>query len=386
MRAIQRNGVVDRLRGVAILLVLGLHFFGLWAYVNGGDEALHGFHKAFGHGYLGVNMFFAISGYLIASTSVARGADGDVRVEVGAFYVRRATRILPLLLVTLAIGAAAVASVPTGATREFLFDMPGTEFTTGFWASTLGFAFNWYRLGVTGTGGAHGWLGLHWDVLWSLAVEEQFYVLFPWVVAACGTLPRLRRVLWAVMAVAIATRVSLSASGADWLTSATNSVSCFDALSMGVLVALAAPWSVRASRTAAAAGCLGLVACYGLGYAGFGLPATGMAAATALVIQSSRTPGTYPALTLSLPLLGSVGLLSYGLYLLQAVAFALLPRSLFAVDPFLGLAAAVCVGSMIAWLSFNVFERPVERVLRRAALGLMAGRSKARSRTTAVDA
>lgn len=373
MRLVQRNMVVDRLRGTAILLVLGLHYFGLWAYATDlGEAPLRGAAKVFGHGYLGVNMFFAVSGYLIASTSVGRDEQGLVRIEATAFYVRRATRILPLLAVMLSIGAMAVAWTPPGPVREYLFDMPGTVFSTGFVAAAVGFAFNWFRLATVSPGGVHGWFGLHWDVLWSLAVEEQFYLLFPLVVLAARTVARLRAALWAVFAAAVATRVSLAASGADWLTSATNSVSCFDALALGALAALSDPWSTRLSRVAAASGCLGLLAFYLLGYAGWGLPATGMAASTALVAQASRSPGAFPRLPL--PLVGGFGILSYGLYLLQAFAFALLPRWVLQIDPFIGFAIALGVATLVAWASFSLFERPVERTLRRRALVWLATR------------
>lgn len=371
MRVIQRNMVVDRLRGIAILLVLGLHYFGLWTYAaSRGEAPLHGAAKVFGHGYLGVNMFFTISGYLIASTSVAKDERGLVSIEAPAFYVRRATRILPLLAVTLAIGAIAVAVAPSGPAREYLFDMPGTVFSAGFVAAVAGFAFNWFRLATVSPDGVHGWFGLHWDVLWSLAVEEQFYVLFPLVILAARTVARLRTVLWAVFAVAVATRVSLAASGADWLTSATNSISCFDALCLGALVALSDPWSAGVSKIAAASGCLGLLMSYLLGYAGWGLPATGMAASTALVAQASRAPGTFPRL--HFPLLSGFGILSYGLYLLQAFTFALLPRWVLQIDPFIGFAIALGASTLVAWASFSLFERPVERALRRRALVWMA--------------
>ena len=371
MRLLQRNMVVDQLRGIAILLVLGLHYFGLWTYeANLGEAPLHGAAKVFGHGYLGVNMFFAISGYLITSTSVARDERGLVRIEAPAFYVRRATRIFPLLAVTLIIGAIAVAVAPSGPAREYLFDMPGTVFSAGFVAAVVGFAFNWFRLASVGPGGVHGWFGLHWDVLWSLAVEEQFYVVFPLMIIGARTVARLRAVLWAVFVVAVATRVSLVASGADWLMSATNSVSCFDALALGALAALSDPWSARVSKIAAISGCLGLLVFYLLGYAGWGLPATGMAASTVLVAQASRVPGTFPRL--SFPLVSEFGVLSYGLYLLQALTFALLPRWVLQIDPFVGFAIALSAATLVAGASLSLFERPVERALRRRALLWMA--------------
>jgi peptidoglycan/LPS O-acetylase OafA/YrhL len=126
------------------------------------------------NGYEAVFIFFVISGFLITRGIIA--ADGDLaRVRLRRFYVARAWRILPLLLCVLAVLAVLASLDAPGFAPD-----PATQSTGGLLASALSFTFNWYE-------GRTGWAPAGWDVLWSLSIEEAFYLGFPLL---CLVLPR----------------------------------------------------------------------------------------------------------------------------------------------------------------------------------------------------
>jgi peptidoglycan/LPS O-acetylase OafA/YrhL len=118
-----------------------------------------------GHGPLGVDLFFIISGYLIG-TQLLRQASTSGQVDVRAFYARRARRIFPLYFLVLALYTLrALFLMPQGLVRaHFLRSLPAYATFSSNWlvdwnvAHPISFAF-----------------------AWSLAVEEQFYLLFPWL-------------------------------------------------------------------------------------------------------------------------------------------------------------------------------------------------------------
>lgn len=159
---------LDGLRAVAILLVMAAHA-GIPAFHNGGT--------------VGVTLFFVLSGFLISALLVEE-FQRTRRTDLAAFYIRRARRLLPALIVLIAVMVAI-----GGATRG-----------DAVWALTYG--ANWQRA----AGGTLGYL----SHTWSLAIEEQFYLLFP----AAFIVGRRRpaafvAVLLALAAAAVATRLIL---------------------------------------------------------------------------------------------------------------------------------------------------------------------------------
>jgi len=183
---VARNAGIDWLRGLAILLVIVHHvalpfrlplrpsWLGNWLPRRLLDAISF-------NGYEAVFLFFVISGFLITTRMALR--DGDIgRVDLRRFYAARALRILPLLVVVLAVlTALGLCGVPGFAAEN------GQHTVFGLLGSALTFTFNWYE-------GRTGWAPAGWDVLWSLSIEEVFYVGFPLL---CLWLPR--RILIAVL-------------------------------------------------------------------------------------------------------------------------------------------------------------------------------------------
>jgi peptidoglycan/LPS O-acetylase OafA/YrhL len=362
----QRSVATDRLRGLAIILVLGLHFFGLSVFASGGNSHDRSYiYRIFGHGYFGVTIFFVISGYLIASTSITR-INSSLFVDATKFYIRRVTRILPLLLLAVAAGIFLLdfAKDQFGdRIFQYLFLVPGAEFTTGFWLSIAAFYFNWFR--ALDGGPTHGWFGLQWDVLWSLSVEEQFYFVFPWVVLLCGTVWRLRAVMLLVIIACPTARFLMVSSDSAMLSNFANSVICFDALAIGIIVALSSPWNARKSRIATGTGAVLMICSYICGSTVLGgLPTFLVALSAGLLLQGSRR-STGPARSFVDPVLPAFGKLSYGLYLLHPIAFFFIaPIAVVLVNPVLGFFIALAVAFTLAMISFNIYEKPVERISR----------------------
>lgn len=163
----QRFDTIDLLRGLSILAVILLHgalrlrFAG---YTLEPDLPRWLYHLLFWNGNNGVTVFFAVSGFLITHGSIRRFGS-LANVPPGVFYRFRFARIAPLLLALLAVlsllhlaGAEGFVIKNTSLGRALL--------------SALTFHLNWLEAKA-------GYLPAAWDVLWSLSVEEMFYLVFP---------------------------------------------------------------------------------------------------------------------------------------------------------------------------------------------------------------
>lgn len=166
------NPGIQGLRGIAILLVLLNH-----AGIPG-----------FAGGYVGVDIFFVISGYLIGGLLWREGLRSG-RIAIWEFYARRIRRLFPAHAVLLL--ASAVASLLLLAPEEW------GEVFSAMRAALLYVVNVWFTARATDYFAGHGVASpfLH---LWSLAVEEQFYLVWPWLVVLClrGPAERFTRRLW----------------------------------------------------------------------------------------------------------------------------------------------------------------------------------------------
>src|SRR4051812_48627895 len=167
---------VDLLRGLAIFLVLMNHVNMRLAiarvpYAHGLPKQLA--QSLFWSGQFGVQIFFAVSGFLITSTALRRWGLLS-RVNVRDFYLLRFARIAPLLLLLLAV----LSALHFAGLKDFVV-RPKTGGLGRALLAVLSFHVNWLEA-------AHGYLPANWDILWSLSVEEAFYICFPLVCRITG--------------------------------------------------------------------------------------------------------------------------------------------------------------------------------------------------------
>ena len=147
---------LDGLRGLAILLVMGSHFF-----FNVGVFRL---------GWIGVDLFFVLSGYLITSMFIRHAFS---RRLVGIFYRNRVLRILPLYLAFILFFLIASYLLPASKTELLL-----ASSTKYFWLKHFLFVQNWIYV----FGASEALLYTPLAHLWSIAIEEQFYIFFPLII------------------------------------------------------------------------------------------------------------------------------------------------------------------------------------------------------------
>lgn len=306
---------LDSVRGVAILLVVFYHGYFWSCGVMGLGPVAKGFVEITRMGWLGVNLFFVLSGFLITGILVdSRHEEGYFR----RFYVRRALRILPayyaILLVLLAMSSKSL----------------------GFVALSF-----FYLSNVTPLFG----VAQFYAPLWSLAVEEQFYVLWPAIVRRFSP-PKVGRIALSVACIvpalrfvsfALGWRVNLSEY--TWLVA--------DGLSMGagLAVLVRRPWLTRELLARISVGAFSVAMIASLAFAKSGiLTRRRLLGATfqescgdlaffglvglALVLGTGRRKAL-----IHRPLLMFFGEISYGLYLVHLLVFGWYDRILKFVWP-----------------------------------------------------
>ena len=336
---IQHRPDIDGLRAVAVGLVLLFHV----------GAPVHG-------GFVGVDVFFVISGYLI--TSIIHGELAQGRFSLLRFYQRRARRILPALLaVLLATTLAAGWLLLPDAYRDF----GGSLAATALFASNFYF---WSQSDYFSTA-AESLPLLH---TWSLAIEEQFYLLLPLLLMALHR-RGLAQLRWLIAALALASLLlgemqlrSQQADAAFYLLPAR----AWELL-LGSLLALGAVpvAKSRLLRELLGAAGLALILYAGLRYTD-GTPFPGLAAllpcvGAALIIHSGAGGGTWTARLLSLRPVVFVGLISYSLYLWHWPLIVLYQQGLFGDFLKPQKLALLAASLALAVLSWRYVEQPFRR-------------------------
>ena len=366
-----RNRGIDLLRGLCILLVVFNHVgiriplakTGLAALIPA--EFLRDLNY---NGYEAVFVFFVISGFLITRRAYERW--GDLRqLSIRDFYLRRAARILPCLLALIAVlSVLHLLELP-----RYTITRPEQSLPRAIWAA-IGLHLNWYE-------GATGYLPGSWDVLWSLSIEEVFYLGFPLLCLLCGGTRWLLAVL-ALLALSMPLTHAAAQGNEIWQEKAY--LPGMGAIAVGILAALLAqqlrPPPARTARMLRIVGALGIVAIVFAGSTiwhllrdGYLLVLTLSAASLVLGWHwQARVERPYAFAVFNW--VASCGRLSYEIYLTHMFCVFTVVDLATAIgtDPSLGslwYIPAVASSWLLGWIVARGFSEPCERWLRSRAWG-----------------
>jgi len=329
---------IDGMRAIAVSTVVLGH-----AHVPG-----------FGAGFLGVDIFFVISGFLI--TNILLKSDGTLGQDILKFYDRRVRRIAPaLVLVLLACTVAAFVLFSPFELREFVRTLLAA---TGFVSNLYFMQDTDYFLPRYETPLLH---------LWSLGVEEQFYILYPlflWVMTRYA-----RRFLTPALIVLFLVSLTMSELTGEHHTREAFYFTLWRAweLTLGALVALhplrrALPqWLVEGLAALALAAVIAPVFLFDLQTSWPGLHALIPCAGAAILLLLHEDRRSAVSRLLSLRLMVGIGLISYSLYLWHWPLFEFYHRWVLRTPTLAEYAALIATACLAAWLSWRFVERPFRR-------------------------
>jgi peptidoglycan/LPS O-acetylase OafA/YrhL len=337
---------LDGLRAVAVLLVIARH-----ADLPG-----------FAGGYVGVDIFFVLSGYLITTVLVAEW-DRRQRIALGRFYLRRVLRLYPALVVAVA-GSVIIAAVVFGAsTRHTMLEAMPPALT--YW-------MNWWAIGRPPEVFGH---------LWSLSIEEQFYLLWAaFLVVVLRFGKQVALVASGALTTALVVAVAILSSGwsADRLYLGTDARA--PQLLIGALAALANsihPPIRRASlvRAAALAGALFLIPAIAGAYGHdegsvlhvpYAATLAIAVAAVAIVVCLTNPPHWCTTVLGSRPAVG-LGRISYGVYLWHLPLTWALLRVVPRAPPLVIFVLVATTSITVAFASYRLVELRFLRLKRQLA-------------------
>lgn len=309
-----------------------------------------GFHPAgvWNPGPIGPTIFFVLSGYFVTRSLLGNGGNPDALAITASFHLRRLCKLMPPLVVLVVLGA--IAGLP-----EFAND----------WAWHLGFATNFLMIAREDWSGAA-------SHLWSLSVQEQFYLLWPLLLLFCPARHIVRAVVF-LAAMALCWRLACILTGASHFARWFFLMGSLEAFAAGSLIALwkrrtGFGWTGNLLAAGAATGLL--VLSTGLRHvpqthwlsAFVEIPET---LAIAWLVVRLLDPSSLPTFLLSRPWLAAVGRISFGIFLyhtLVAVTLGPALRSLgvgYASLTMLGLLLGASI--LLAAASHVALERPIQQ-------------------------
>jgi len=367
-RSWNRIDGIDLLRGLSILFVLMNHvnmrlLSAHVPYTKGLPLQL--VYSLVWNGQFGVQMFFVISGFLITSTSLRRwSTPGNISIK--DFYLLRFARIAPLLLLLLCILSGLHLAHVTGYVVSSKTGGLGRALL-----AALTFHINLLEARLD-------YLPGNWDILWSLSVEEMFYLFFPLALRLLRTRKLLIPFFTIFVIAGPFARAKAFNPNPVWREY--SYLGGMDAIALGCITALVLS-SRRLSRTAIyLCGTIGSallifslcfsIKAYAWGLGRNGLNMTLLALGTCLVITAAaQSSWRSPAILRPLRMLGQH---SYEIYLSHMFVvlalfgvFLRLGKPLHDV-PLLFIAAIVCAG-LLGWLVSAIYSEPMNRWIRRRA-------------------
>jgi peptidoglycan/LPS O-acetylase OafA/YrhL len=353
---------LDGVRGLAVAAVVVFH--------SGASAWLPG-------GFLGVSLFFTLSGFLITSLILAE-VDATGALALGPFWARRVRRLVPAMLVTL-LGSLLLRTI---------IDLPartGAEVIGG-----LTYSSNWLAIGQHVSYAELFTSPSVLTHLWSLAIEEQIYIAVPlmiWLVCRRHA-AILRRLLVVGSVMAIVGSVVAALATSDHTAIYYGTHTRVGELAAGVLLAVVAPFGRRqASRRSTITGLAGLVAHVALWrFAAIGdgwLYVGGLTAcslASVAIIDAAMRPGVVARCLTNSTLCG-LGRISYGLYLFHWPVTVVLSPTRLPIGAVGLFAVRVTVSVALAVVSSRFFESPIRRrsdarpgrLVGLSAIGLLGG-------------
>jgi len=334
-----------------------------------------------GGGVLSLDTFFTLSGFLITGLLLREWQQRD-RIDLLAFWARRARRLLPALFVVLAAVAAYAA---------FVASPVGLDTLRGDIAATLGYAANW-RFVLSGQSYFSSFTTpspvLH---MWSLAVEEQFYLVWPPIVLGVLWLARRRlSTTGAVVAVGVVAGVGAIASAVTMVLlyvpdadvsrvyygTDTRAQAMLVGAVLAVVVLLRGPLRSRAARrTLSVVAPVALVfvvapwfagdaaAVHDFFYGRFGLLAYSLATAVVLWRLTQPSVGAFGRV-LELAPLRRIGAISYEMYLWHWPTYLFLTEARTSLDGGRLLAVRLAVVVGLAWITNVLVSGPIRRGVR----------------------
>ncbi len=353
---------VDLLRGLAIFFVLMNHvnmrlrLAGI-PYTQGLPDQLVS--SLVWNGQRGVQIFFVVSGFLITSTTLRRWGS-LAKVSPGGFYRLRFARIAPLLLLLLVV----LSVLHLGHVKNFVV----TPKTGGLGRAL--FAALTFHVNVLEA--RKGYLPANWDILWSLSVEEMFYLFFP---LACWLLGRGKWLIALLLGFVALGPFARETSNEVWREY--SYLGGMDAIALGCLTAMVVAdrrFSPRMIRILAGAGIAILVVslCFSLRVKTDQM--TILALGTCMVIAAAaQTQWRSPRLLRPLAMLGER---SYEVYLTHMfVVFAFFDLFVSFGKPMravpLLFITVILVASALGALVARLYSEPMNRILREGAIAKM---------------
>lgn len=367
LRKMKKLQLIDLVRSFSILSVFAIHLDAilqkpqnLWAC-----WAWNHFQR---NGIYGVYLFFGVSGFLITGV-IAKNSGSLFKPDLRAFYVQRAGRILPLLVLTIWIGICMLL-IPYNPHADYMnvFHPEAGHIDFGFWVSVMTFTFNWFLAFHPPAA-----YGLYWNLLWSLSVEEQFYLLFPITLSKTENEKKLYSVLAGIISLGLFWRVGcyLWAPHNRFL-QITTSFGAFDSIAIGVLLYLVdqrfGAWFTQDKKKAALICGVGLITMFGV-YLFTDLGAfdqiytpTLLGLGLALFLLGGLQLNFFESKFLKL--FGLPGKYCYGGYLLHPLVLSVTFPILFQMSAWKGFGLFACVTTALAGISYHFFEMPANRMIR----------------------